>query len=401
MNKTTVISILLLSILWIVSCSEEKNPVTTGSDPVISKVNMKDKWSTQSVSFYKTEVWVDDPQGPGNLSGVSLSVLESSGGNEIFSASLYDDGAHFFPQDGDILAGDGVYSNRFPATDISRNSDQTEFVFRFIALNKQNHESQIWENIVVFSPNSAPVIHQIFALDSLSYLTENPIFSIVVSDSDGIGDIAKAYFESENLTKGFTQYEQQLYNDGDFESSGDLIANDSIFSTRISTDFLIAKKGPYNLKFYVEDTSEEQNVDEAVQFIVIENFASQFLNFNIPESIIIPQEIGAYNRELMTVEAVDPEGLADIDSVYFYSMKPDSTLANNGQPFIMVDNGLPYNANNPLIETGDEVYGDGIYTLSLLVYDGTDSGTYTFSLFIRDRAGNLSGPIKKTIQLSD
>jgi len=74
------------------SCSEDKNPVTTGENPVISKVKLQDKWNTQSSTLYKSEVWVNDPQGLSNLSGVYLTVHRSSDGEEIFSDSLYDEG---------------------------------------------------------------------------------------------------------------------------------------------------------------------------------------------------------------------------------------------------------------------------------------------------------------------
>jgi len=382
------------------SCNEENNPVATGVNPEISKVKLQDKWSTQSSGFYKTEVWVNDPQGLGNLTGVYLTVHESSGGEEIFSDSLYDEGSYHYPDAGDVLAGDGVFSNRFQTADISESVDQAEYIFRFIAFDMQNHESKIWENIITFGPNSPPVIHQISAPDSLSSQNENTIFSITVSDSDGIEDIDQAYFESENLTKGFTKYEQDLYNDGDFENHGDLIAGDSIFSTRILPDFLAYKDGAFNLIFHVEDTYEEENRNEAKHLIYIGNLFSRFVAFDIPDVILIPPGSGEFNRELMTAEVTDPEGLADIDSVYFFSLKPDSSLANNGQPFIMVDNGLPYNAGNPLIETGDEKSGDGIYSLSLLVYNGSIPGEYTFSFYIRDKAGNLTGPVKKTLQLT-
>jgi hypothetical protein len=402
MNKSIVISTIILSIFWIISCSEENNPVTTGSDPVISRVNMKDYWDTQSSGLYKTEVWVNDPQGIGNLAGVYMTVHESSGGEEIFADSLYDDGAHFYPEGGDVLAGDGVYSNRFRAVDISRNSNQTEFIFQFIAFDKQNHESQIEENSVTFSPNSPPVIHQIFAPDSLSFRDENTIFSITVSDSDGIENITRAYFESKNLTKGYTLFEQELYNNGDIENHGDLIAGDSIFSTRIMTEFLAGKKGQYELIFHVEDSNEEQNMNEAKHLIYIENFKSEFVAFNIPEVMSIPTGPGDPNRELITVEVSDTEGLADIDSVYFFSMKPDSTLAFSGQPLILVDNGLPYNrGGNIFIETGDETAGDGIYSLSIFAENTSLPGVYIFSFFIRDKTGNLTGPVERTLELID
>ncbi|MCK4559328.1 MAG: hypothetical protein KAV45_06055 [Calditrichia bacterium] len=400
-NKLLFSSILIIFLLWMLSCSEEKNPVATGVNPVISKVKLQDKWSTQSSGFYKTEVWVNDPQGLGNLTGVYLTVHESSGGKEIFSDSLYDEGSYHYPEAGDVLAGDGVFSNRFQTADISESVDQAEYIFRFIAFDMQNHESQIWENLITFGPNSPPVIHQISAPDSLSFQNENTIFSITVSDSDGIEDIAQAYFESKSLNRGFTLYEQELYNDGDFENHGDLLAGDSIFSTRILPEFLAGKKGQYDLIFHVEDTNEEQNMAEAKHLIYIENFKSEFVAFDIPDVILIPPGSGEINRELITAEVSDPEGLADIDSVYFFSLKPDSSLANNGQPFIMVDNGLPYNPGGNLwIETGDETAGDGIYSLSIFADNTSLPGVYTFSFFIRDKAGNLTGPVKKTLQLT-
>jgi hypothetical protein len=342
---------------------------------------------------------VKDPQGPANLRGVHLIVSESAGGNEIFSDSLYDDGAHSNPNDGDVLAGDGVFSNRFRARDVINSSEQTEFVFRFQAIDQQNNISENWESTVTFSPNSPPEVTQINAPDSVSFLDVNTIITITVSDSDGIGDISRAYFESEDPIRKITNYEQALYNDGDFENHGDLVAGDSIYSAKLSENFFVGKKGDYNLIFHVEDVSEEQNIEEAKHSIYVENSVSEFLNFSIPESLTIPADSGIVNIGLMQVLVRDDEGLADIDSVYFYSLKPDSNLAQNGSPFIMVDNGFPLNLENPLIETGDFIAGDGVYSLSLLVYTGSLPGTYTFSFYIRDWAGNLAGPVKQTIEL--
>jgi len=399
MNKLILSIICMVTLIWIVSCSEETIPVSTGEKPVISEVNVPGFWNTHSARLYKTEVHVNDPQGPGNLIGVYLTVHEISGNNQVFADSLYDDGAYINKSDGDVLAGDGVFSNQFPATAVTKNSSQTEFMFRFIAIDKQNNVSQEIEVTVNFSPNNPPEINQIFAPDSLSYLDENVVFSVVVSDSDGIDDITRAYFDSEDPVRQITRFGQTLYNDGNFEVHGDLVEGDSIFSAKISPNFLVGKKGDYNLIFHVVDTNEEENTKEAKQSIYIENFMSGFIDFNIPQSMVIPADSGFANIGLMQVEVDDPEGLADIDSVYFYSLKPDSNLAQNGLPFIMVDNGLPFNLNNPLIETGDEVAEDGIYSLSLLVYYGSLPGVYTFSFYIRDWAGNLSGPVKRTIEL--
>ena len=400
MKKITLISVLILMQVWISSCHEDKNPVNTGNTPVISQVRLMDRWSTQSSRLNRVEVWVSDPQGFDDISGVYLTVYEQAGGNQIFADSLYDDGAFYYPKAGDVLAGDGVYSNRFYTSEISDNREEADYIFRIVAFDKQDHESQIWEKTILFTPNSPPAILHISVPDSLSFQSEQTIFMITVSDSDGLADIARAYFESKDLAKGFIKYEKALYNDGDFENHGDLLAGDSVFSTRIFSDFLIGKKGIYNLIFHVEDMNQEENVDMADHLIFIENFASQFMALTVPETMDIPPGVGEYNRGFMTAEVTDPESLSDIDSVYFFSRKPDSTFANNGQPFILVDNGYPYNPENPLIETGDEIASDGIYSLSLLVYNGSIPGDYTFFFYIRDKAGNLTGPVKKIIRLN-
>jgi hypothetical protein len=401
MNKSLIIAFLLL-LIWIMSCSEETNPVMTGNVPVISEVRLAANWNTSFARKYKAEVWVKDPQGAGNLKGVYLTVHESSGDKEIFSDSLYDDGAHFNPNDGDVIAKDGVFSNRFLASEVIKNSSQNDVIFRFIAYDKQNNVSQQWDKLITFSPNSPPAINQIFAPDSLSFMDENIIFSITVSDSDGIEDIVRAYFQSEKTDNGVIRYEQDLFNDGDFENNGDLVAGDSTFSARITKSLLVAKKGIYNLIFHVEDLSETQNVTEAKHQIYIENFESRFIEINTPNELAIPTEPDQQIRELITVEVSDPEGLTDIDSVYFFSLKPDSTLAQGGLPFIMVDNGLPFNPNgNVFLETGDEEYGDGIYSLSIFSDFSSNPGEYTFLFYIRDRAGNLTGPVERKIQLTE
>ena len=66
------------------------------------------------------------------------------------------------------------------------------------------------------------------------------------------------------------------------------------------------------------------------------------------------------------------------------------TYANNGLPILLLDNGLPFNQNNPGVEVGDVQAGDGIYSFTLILDPSAQIGTYRFSFYVRDRAGNLS-----------
>ncbi len=390
---------ILVIIIFSIGCSKEDNPVSLGVVPSITKLKLPDKWNIRTSPNYKIEVWATDPQGMSNLSGVQMTITESSSGNQIFIDSLYDDGAYYHINDGDVLAGDGVYSNNYRPSDINQALDEAEYLFQFKAVDKQHNESQVLEYPVFFGPNSRPQVQRISAPDFIQSGISDVIFSITASDSDGTDDIIISFFESENLEKGYKKFEQYLYNDGNLTNHGDETANDSVFSTKINFDFLSGKQGRYNLLFYVEDSFGERNTEVATHEVVIGNEPGEFLQINVPEQMNLPITVDDYNRELMTTEVSDPDGLADIDSVYFYSLKPDSTFANDGLPILLVDNGLSFNINNAGVETGDLDPGDGIYSFSILTYQDTITGLYTFSFYIRDKAGNLTGPVIKTINI--
>jgi hypothetical protein len=65
----------------------------------------------------------------------------------------------------------------------------------------------------------------------------------------------------------------------------------------------------------------------------------------------------------------------------------------------MVDNGLPFNINTWWNEAGDVQAGDGIYSYALIVRNDFIPGVYHFSFFVRDKAGNLTGPETHPINL--
>jgi hypothetical protein len=249
--------------------------------------------------------------------------------------------------------------------------------------------------VVVFASNSAPIILKISAPAAYPWSEDNIVVNITVADSDGVEDVITAYFESEDMISGLTRFESILYNDGNMEIHGDAVAGDSIFSIKLDSTFGAAKHGGYNLLFYAEDSYGDKNLNVPYHHIYIENSAPGFKSIYVPSSIVRP--LSEYNRKLMTVEVADAQGLADIDSVYFYSLRPDSTWAEDKIPFLLVDNGLPFNLGNSFIETGDLVAGDGIYSFSLVVNNNAMLGTRTFFIYIRDKAGNLSGPQLKQI----
>jgi hypothetical protein len=400
--KLNMINIIFLSCMIIIlsSCKQEKNILTLSANPVIDSITLPEKWNTRLELLYKVEVKVLDAQGFANIDTVRMNVVDPDNSALIFTDNLHDDGAFYYPQDGDVLAGDGVYSNKFYAAQIVSAQSTAEYTIQFTAIDKQGNLSIVQDRSVLFSPNYPPVIGTITAPDTFAVPRLRPVINMTVSDNDGISDITQAYFESQAVQGQARIFESDLFNDGNYELHGDEVAGDSVFSVRLDSAFMVDKKGSYLLWFHVLDSFLEKNEVVPWHELYVANTPPQIVDINLPEVMERPAASGAYKLGFLTAQVVDDQGLADIDSVYFYSRKPDSTLANNGNYFVLVDNGLPFNLNQPL-EQGDLQSGDGIYSYSLLVYNTAALGTYTFTFYARDKAGNFSAVQSRTLTIVD
>jgi len=404
--KFNYIAIIVFLVLLFVglSCSpEENNPIDPGVNPIISSIKIQEKWNNLKDIPYKIEVGVTDPQGVKNIKTVRIEFVLDQNQEVVLEDSLLDDGGFMYPDDGDVLAGDGIFSNNFYADNISKLPEEYSITINITATDNDFHQNQLFSYPLIIGANQPPRIGRIDVPDSLSADEPRITFSISVSDSNGINDVVEAYFESDNLSKGYTKFEQRLYNDGDMENHGDQIPGDSIFSAIITSDFSGDKSGYYDLKFIVLDSYSENNEDNASHKIFVGNLPPEIGRISMPDTLHIPRGTGAsdYNYKLISVQVSDPEGLSTIDSVYFFSRKPEGELANNGLPFVMVDNGQAFNINDWYIyeNYGDQTANDGNYAYPLIVRHDFDPGVYTFMFYVRDKAGNLVGPVNKNVEL--
>jgi len=124
----------------------------------------------------------------------------------------------------------------------------------------------------------------------------------------------------------------------------------------------------------------------------------QITKVSVPDSIQIPAA-GTFNKSLVKAWVSDPEGLGDIRYVYFYSKKPDGSLAHKGEPFLMTDNGKPFNIQYPWEEAGDEKAGDGIYSLTIIIDNSNQTGRYYFTFYAQDMEDSLSAAITDSIEV--
>jgi hypothetical protein len=388
--------LLLFLIILLIACEEESTPTEIGTDPIIEEINIRAKWNSASPMLNRVEVKVADPQGISDISGVFMEVKNQSNNQVVFSDSLYDDGAFFNTQDGDVIAEDGFFSNQFSSVQILSGAGDGDYEFTFQAFDKDNHPSNLAEQTAIFGPDARPEIINVSAPDTLFSGTPGQIFEVAVFDSDGIDDVIRVYYENRDSSNNVIDV-WDLFNDGNFSNHGDLFPYDSIYSIKLDSSFAVDKRGLYRFSFYVEDSFNEKNLYIPIHPIIVENKAGRILYKNIPDSIKVPAT--NYNRKLMTVKVTDPQSLLDIESVYLYSIKPSGKLANNGNPIYLVDNGLPFDILNYPVETGDEIPNDGLYSLSLVAFPGDTLGIYKFSFYIEDLIGNVSEVVKDSVIL--
>lgn len=109
----------------------------------------------------------------------------------------------------------------------------------------------------------------------------------------------------------------------------------------------------------------------------------EIFDLTAPDSLIK----GIPDTTMIYAGISDPQGLDDIDSVYFTVIRPDGS--SNGYVFYMFDDG---------VNGGDTLADDGIYSQGIQSPDlNAQTGDYIFRFTARDLEGNLSGTIDKTI----
>jgi hypothetical protein len=110
---------------------------------------------------------------------------------------------------------------------------------------------------------------------------------------------------------------------------------------------------------------------------------------SVPDSLQLPASADSLAAALLRAEVVDPDGAGDISSVYFYSQKPDGSLAGGGSPIPLNDNG----------ELGDEAAHDGIYSTGIKLSSNNQTGTYVFTFYAKDKSGTLSEAMADSIEV--
>lgn len=177
-----------------------------------------------------------------------------------------------------------------------------------------------------------------------------------------------------------------LFDNGRPEN-GDQTAGDKTYSNK----FPLSQANPnglYTIRYFAQD--ENNNTKQvALQSFNYDNGQANLAPL-ISNDIIEPDTLVANTTVTIQVliKAEDPNGLVDVESVYFTVFRPDGSSNN-----IKVD---LFDSGN-ITAHGDLVQGDGIYSLKIQVDQTNMKGTYRFEFQARDRGKKLSNVINHPV----
>ena len=211
------------------------------------------------------------------------------------------------------------------------------------------------------------------------------LISVKVSDPQGIQDVSSVryYIFSENDDNPLS--EGMLRDDG---MDGDIIPHDGLFIDSLSVDFAGGQAGVYRLSMVAEDQSANVSDSLHADLDVVDG------ELNLPPSLsnpVIPDSLDQFSTAdvFISIQADDPQGLNDIDSVFFQMYPPYHPEPSYQTR--LVDDGL----------AGDIAADDGVFTVRMDMSDIlTQGGDYTVRFQATDRGSLESDPVVRKITMT-
>ena len=376
-ERILIFSLILMGLLFIIACQEKKEIVGTELPFAIQEIHFPAVVSSLSGTPVLFTAYVTHPSGSAGIDSVYFSLTDSVG-TTVKTVAMFDDGGVEHPESGDAIAFDQVYSRLIIPTQWGVPDGNYRLVLHAVAVSGTMLESS--EQTLEVFPNQPPQILNVIFPDSIPPGMPPVQIGVTVGDNDGLDDVRWVVIQGVKAGATTVLFTDTLYNPQN---------NNPLFAMEIDSSYGAGKDGDYTLKIFAEDRVGDKSANSS-HSLYIHNTAPLVWDAVVPDTMQLPSG-GAVDAKI-TVRAKDRQSAADLDSVYFNAYLPDGTPATNN-PFPMFDNGLPYDPNDPQA-VGDEVAGDGVYSLTIFLPAGTATGAYAFHFFARDKVGHLTtGPV--------
>jgi len=343
----------------------------------IIPVKMPVKVSNSIPRDYQVMVKVTHPRGPEYIQEVKMDIMDANQ-QVVATLNLYDDGAALNPGDGDVFARDSIFSNKLNPQ--KQNLTAGNYLYRFLAIDRQDKQIRSDDFALEVVNNKPPRILNIQVPDTLPSGADRTPFSVTVEDAEGNGTITSV------LMFLFPVASNTLLQTDTLHRSG---SADNIFELEVDSTFSAEKIGVYRLRFQAKDEVGDTSAAREA-FIYLENLSPRILTPQLPDSFQLPSSDTLHLS--IKIKVTDPQGLQDLDSVYFQTRKPDGNLGGGGAKILLFDDG-------ERAVHGDQVANDGIFSIIISISSDNQPGDYEFIFNARDRVGNRATTVTDTITI--
>ncbi|HQG45088.1 MAG TPA: hypothetical protein PLG50_05480, partial [bacterium] len=321
--------VFIVCLMLLAGCGKRTLPTPPLAEAVaLKKATLPEKLAAQQL--YRIEITVS-----GAADSVRLEAAPQGSAAPERTWSLYDDGGALHPEDGDVVAFDGVFTQVLrwqPAV-----SGGQPYQLRFQALREGRSAGDPLEEIRRSGDLAAPVILQLNFPDSLaSGFAGTRLLQALVADSSGADDVARV--EVRATAAGKAAFDTMLYDDG---THGDDTAADGLFNLAVDKTFNARKTGAYLFTCVAVDRSGLRSGAMSTSMVMV-NGVPHLSGLSAPDNVTRPAS--GISTHLVSVQVDEPEGLQDINRVLLRAYNPDGSGFNNN-PFLMYDNGLALDIN--------------------------------------------------------
>jgi hypothetical protein len=338
-----------------------------------------------------------------DLSSLKFAIISPAGLNLSVENSMLDNGA--FP---DTTASDGVFSGKTNIT--FKKKELGSYSVQVHTSDANGFNILSLASLEVVNPLvKIPQVSNLFVADTTFIPTGMDSVMVLITakaiDPQGLENI-NTVLASILSTDGEYGISISLYDDGGgvpvppySVSSGDATAGDSVFSMRVSfTKKLVTD---YLLSVVARDKDGVGSNSISTQFAVRNqsNGAPLLFGIEMQDTAVVPTTADT-NYLKVAITADDPEGLDDLYSVYFTSVRPNNTVVGVYQMYDDGNTGLHQIFQGYEATSGDDFANDAVFTVTIPIFQGTDTGTYRDFIFqARDRAGETSVTLTKRVHL--
>ena len=376
---TIELSILPILILA-AACTEDLPTPVELQIPSIARIEAPASVFQTPATSQHISVFVNDPQGPSDITEVTLTIKQLSTGNTASQPLLKDDG-----QNGDILAQDGVYFVLYN-TALTQNA-VGDFLLEAQARDQSNNTSDVVRDtmtVITGTENQTPTLLTALAPDTVwTDSTYTFQFRATAGDANGLSSLRPTLIQIFPPAFPTPSATDSLFDDGAHDDGG---VNDGTFAKSFSPALFNRGRGRYEVLFRARDNAGSLSNANIRRIEVTDRFVNdppQVSGLQAPDLI---SRSAIPNTYVLSLIASDPDGRSDIQRVFFNTFLPNGNPSSSN-PFSMRDDG----------QLGDATANDGRYSLTIEINNAAATGNYRFEFQAEDKQGVLSAKLIHSI----